>query len=67
MFTEDMDLSGADFEIINYPGAKHSFTHPDADTLGEKFNLPLQYNEEADKASWLKMQAFFASIFAENR
>jgi len=65
MFRKDMELAGVDFEIVNYPGAKHSFTNPDADSFGEKFNLPLQYNEAADKASWQKMQTFFATIFAQ--
>jgi dienelactone hydrolase len=65
IFREDMELAGADLEFINYPGAKHSFTNPDADAFGEKFNLPLQYNETADKASWQKMQEFLATIFME--
>lgn len=63
MFSEDMELAGMDFEIINYPGAKHSFTSPEADALGEKFGLPLEYNAEADAASWQAMQDFFAEIF----
>ena len=63
MFKEDMDLAGADFEFINYPGAKHSFTNPDASSFGEKFGLPLEYNAEADKASWQAMQEFLDSIF----
>ncbi|MDX1697260.1 MAG: dienelactone hydrolase family protein [Thiohalobacterales bacterium] len=65
MFKEDMELAGADFEFINYPGAQHSFTNPGADAVGEKFNLPLKYNEAADKASWQKMHEFLASIFAK--
>ena len=65
MFKEDMELAGADFEFINYRGALHSFTNPGADAVGEKFNLPLKYNEAADRASWQKMQQFFASIFTE--
>ena len=52
-----------DFEFINYPGVKHSFTNPDANVFGEKFGLPLEYNAEADKASWQKMQQFLDSIF----
>ena len=63
MFKEDMNLTGADYEFINYPGAKHSFTNPDANSFGEKFGLPLEYNAAADKASWQAMQEFFDSIF----
>ena len=63
IFKEDMEMAGVDFEFINYPGAKHSFTSPEANTFGEKFGLPLEYNAEADKASWQKMQEFLDSIY----
>ncbi len=63
MFREDMELAGVDFEFINYPGAKHSFTNPDADSFGKKFGLPLEYNAEVDKASWQALQAFLESVF----
>jgi dienelactone hydrolase len=58
-----MEVAGVDFVFINYPGAKHSFTNPEADVFGARFGLPLEYNAEADKASWQKMQEFFDSIF----
>lgn len=63
LFNEDMETAGVDFEFINYPGAKHSFTNPGANVVGEKFGLPLEYNAEADKASWQKMQEFLDTIF----
>jgi dienelactone hydrolase len=63
-FQKEMDAAGANYKIINYPGAKHSFTNPDADAYGKKFNLPLAYNEQADKESWLAMQGFFEAIFS---
>jgi dienelactone hydrolase len=63
IFKEEMELAGVDFEFINYPGAKHSFTSPEANVFGEKFGLPLEYNVEADKASWQKMQEFLDSIY----
>ncbi|MCK4950468.1 MAG: dienelactone hydrolase family protein [Gammaproteobacteria bacterium] len=62
-FKKEMHKAGADFKFINYPGAKHSFTNPDADTYGKKFNLPLQYNAEVDRKSWSRMQEFFKEIF----
>jgi dienelactone hydrolase len=64
-FKAEMDAAGADYTFINYPGAKHSFTNPGADVLGEKFGLPLAYNAEADADSWAAMQAFFQSVFGE--
>jgi dienelactone hydrolase len=64
-FKQEMDAAGADYKFVNYPGAMHSFTNPDADTFGKKFNLPLAYNEDADKDSWQQTQVFFQEIFAE--
>jgi len=63
VFKDDMDAAGADYTFINYPGAKHSFTNPDADTFGKQFGLPLAYNADADAASWQAMQDFFNEIF----
>jgi len=63
MFKQDMDAAGANYSFINYPGAKHSFTNPDADKYGEQFGLPLAYNAAADEASWQAMQDFFNLIF----
>ena len=62
-FKQEMTNAGAHFEIVNYPGAEHSFTNPDATALGKKFKLPLAYNATADKDSWAKMQAFFKTLF----
>ena len=62
-FKQEMDAAGADYRFINYAGAKHSFTNPGADENGKKFNLPLAYNEKADKKSWKDLQKFFDKIF----
>jgi len=62
-FKQIMQKAGADFEFVNYPGAKHSFTNPEADSFGKQFNLPLQYNAAVDKKSWQRMQQFFKTIF----
>ncbi len=62
-FEKEMTEAKADFKVIAYPGAVHSFTNPDATELGKKFNLPLAYNEKADKESWADMKKFFAEIF----
>ncbi len=62
-FKKEMRAAGVDFKFISYPEAKHSFTNPDADAYGKRFNLPLQYNEKADHQSWAEMQAFFKDIF----
>lgn len=62
-FKAEMDKAGVDYQFINYPGAKHSFTNPEADKFGKEFNLPLAYNKKADKDSWQRMQKFFKRIF----
>jgi len=63
VFIKELDDAGAKYEFIEYDGAVHSFTVPDADAKGEKFGLPLKYNKEADEGSWAKMKEFFSKIF----
>lgn len=62
-FRKEMDAAHADYEIIVYPGTKHSFTNPDADRLGKENDLPIAYNEDADKKSWAEMQKFLQEVF----
>ena len=62
-FQKEMKAAGADFRIVSYPGAKHSFTNPKATALGKKFNLPIGYNAQADQKSWEEMKAFLKSLF----
>jgi dienelactone hydrolase len=62
-FKEEMKSAGADFQFISYPGATHSFTNPDADALGKKFNMPIAYNAEADKKSWDELKEFLNAVF----
>jgi len=62
-FRKEMVAARADYKVIVYPGAKHSFTNPGADEYGRTFKLPLAYNKAADEDSWKEMQAFFDRIF----
>ena len=62
-FKTQMDSLGADYKYIAYEGAKHSFTSKEANANGEKFNLPLEYNEKADKASWKELTILLESTF----
>lgn len=64
-FEKEMTNAKADYKVIVYAGAFHSFTNPDATRLGKEFKLPMAYNEEADKASWKDMQGFFHEVFAK--
>lgn len=60
---KEMKQADANLEFVNYPGVKHSFTNPDADAVGKKFEMPLVYNANADKDSWQRMQVFLTLIF----
>lgn len=59
-FREEMTAAGAKFQIVSYPGAKHSFTNPGADKAGMD---ALGYNEEADKGSWAAMLELLEQVF----
>ncbi|OQK18563.1 dienelactone hydrolase [Methyloprofundus sedimenti] len=63
VFKQEMHKAGADLEFVNYPGVKHSFTNPDADGFGKRFDMPLVYNAAADKDSWARMQVFLRQVF----
>lgn len=57
-FIQEMLTAGADLQFLNYPQAKHSFTNPEATEKGEKYNLPLAYDKQADRESWAAFLAF---------
>ena len=60
---QEMADAGADFRFIAYEGALHGFTNPEATANGEKYGLPLGYDEAVDKRSWDDMKALFSEIF----
>ena len=62
-FKKEMDAAGVSYEVVSYPGVKHSFSNPAATEIGKKFNIPLEYNEAADKDSWKRTQNFLKDIF----
>lgn len=64
-FKKEMAAAGADFQFITYPGALHSFTNPEADALGKKFNMPIGYNAQADRQSWDELKKFLKEIFGK--
>ena len=57
-FKQEMQKAGADFRVVSYAGAKHSFTNPAATETGKKFNIPIEYNAQADKKSWAEAVKF---------
>jgi dienelactone hydrolase len=57
-----MQTAGVDYRFINYEGARHAFTNPDATENGRRFNLPLAYHAEADRKSWEEMRQFLTTV-----
>ena len=62
-FKKEMEEVQADCKFVTYPSAKHGFTNPQATEKGLKFNIPIAYNETADKESYNEMLRFFNRIF----
>lgn len=60
-----LDSIGADYSVKIYANATHAFTNPAATETGKKFNLPFEYNPQADKDSWNDMKMFLDKIFAK--
>ena len=65
-FLNEMNKAGVDYKFIIYSGASHAFTNPAADDYGRRFNLPLQYNRQADEDSWQDMQIFLRRVFSDS-
>lgn len=61
-FVSEMRDAEAKYMLVSYPGVKHSFSNPGSNAFGEKFKLPLQYNEHADKDSWAIMGSYFDRV-----
>ena len=62
-FKKEMDAARVEYRFINYPGAVHAFTNPEATEKGKQFNLPLAYHPEADKQSKAEAAKFFREVF----
>jgi dienelactone hydrolase len=61
VFKKDLDAAKADYRVIEYPGAVHAFTNPEATELGQKFNLPLRYDAKVDQEAKAEALKFFAA------
>jgi dienelactone hydrolase len=59
-FEEEMRRGGVDWQVVQYGGAVHSYTNPDA---GNDNSKGAAYNAQADHRSWQAMRGFFAEIF----
>lgn len=63
-FVEEMRSSKADWQLVQYGGAVHSFTVPEA---GSDPSKGMAYDKAADKRSWEAMKAFFEEVFSGKR
>ena len=64
VFAEEMNVDGADWELIMYGGAQHGFTHADA-TPGA---IPgVAYHEQSDTLSFAATRDFLARAFGRVR
>ena len=59
-FKQALNQAGADWEIVIYGGARHSFTVPDAERKGIE---NLKYDPKADRRSWAKLMSFLDELF----
>lgn len=62
-FMKEMLENHARLTFINYPHVEHSFTNPAANHFKDAFNLPLDYNEAADKDSWQRTLAELQKLY----
>ncbi len=61
-FEKAMREAKADWQLIAYGGAVHSFTNPNSGRAGIE---GVGYNEKADRRSWEHMKLFFEEIFGK--
>lgn len=61
-FEKEMTDAKADWQLVSYGDAVHSFTQKMA---GDDPSKGAAYNEKADRRSWEAMKVFFAEIFAK--
>jgi dienelactone hydrolase len=62
-FKTEMTNAKADWQVVSYPGVKHTFTNPESDVYAAKFGLPLKYDAHADQSSWAHTVDFLKSVF----
>jgi dienelactone hydrolase len=65
-FKKSLDDGKIDYQLVEYSGAVHAFTNPEADALAAASGLQgIGYNAAAARRSWALMRQFFDEIFAK--
>lgn len=63
-FEKEMDAAGADWQLVDFGGARHCFSQPEDANTDPKENC--QYNERASKRAFEMLHDFFRERFAAN-
>jgi dienelactone hydrolase len=64
-FKHELDSIGANYTFKVYANATHAFTNPESTATGKKFNMPIEYNADADRDSWNDMKTFFTKVLGK--
>ncbi len=60
---EKLKSANVRYKLVNYKGAKHGFTNPEATEKGKKYSIPLAYDKRADQLSWDETMKAFKIVF----
>lgn len=58
LFKKELKINQLTYEFVSFPGAMKGFYSPSATKIGDDFDLPFAYDEEADKTSFKKIKQF---------
>jgi dienelactone hydrolase len=58
LFKKELKINQLTYEFVSFPGAMKGFYRPSATKVGDDFDLPFAYDEEADKTSFEKITNF---------
>ena len=65
VFLKSMNDGKFDFQFVEYSGAVHAFTNPNADKARAAGLDGVGYNAEAATRSWNQMKTFFSEVFGQ--
>jgi dienelactone hydrolase len=65
---KSLEAADVDYVSIDYAGALHAFSNPDADRIAKEHGMEemIGYNKKAAMRSWKQMQLFFGEIFGDS-
>src|SRR5271157_5544358 len=69
-YVKSLDDGKVDYRFVQYAGALHAFTNPDADAIAAAnpgMKGFIGHSPSADRRSWADMRVFFDEIFAQTK